>query len=278
MCVDLTGSTPALHENGSTAGLTHEWDVQTTYYTAKVPVWIDEITDAEAWKSEFLKPEAKEVVEAIGAWVYCFRKPEDSSIGGNVEAVLKAIQDVAEEHVGYGADVVMLAVAVPKGTGTVSSNDAKHADWEDLCLEYGFEYIDYAGRGRNEFWEKTGFERLKEALEANEWAMTAIEEDDLDFEDLDLGDDDDVHGFARDEAEMTAELFGMKAALAGSDFEPGAEEFEPPDRQENQVEDLDRLLGKLLAVKEQSQNLPEAQRKKMAAKAIKELMDDGQAL
>lgn len=241
-------------------------------------MWIDEITDADAWKNEFLKPEAKEVVEAIGAWVYVFRKSDDDNISGDVEAAIKAIQDVSEEHMGYRADVVMLAVAVPKGKGTVSSNDAKHADWEDLCLEHGFEYIDYAGRGTNEFREKTGFKRLKEALEANEWAMTANEEDELDFEGLELGGDDDIHGFARDEAEMTAELFGMKAALAGSDFEPSAEDFESTDPQENQVENLDRLLGKLLAVKEQSQNLPEAQRKKMAAKAIKELMDEDQAL
>jgi hypothetical protein len=28
-----------------------------------------------AWKSDFLRPEAKDVMAAVGAWVYCFRRP-----------------------------------------------------------------------------------------------------------------------------------------------------------------------------------------------------------
>lgn len=206
--------------------------------------------------------------------MYCFRKPQDGSISRDVEKVLKAIQDVSEELVGYGADVVMLAVAVPDSKGTVGSDDANHGEWEDLCLQYAFEYVDYAGKGTNEFREKTGFERLKEALEANEWALTATSEDEFDLEDLDLSAEDDLHGFARDEAEMTAELFGMKAALAGSDFEPDSEDYIPPSQQESQVEDLDRLMGKLLAVREQSTDLPEAQRKRMTAQAVRDLMND----
>lgn len=31
--------------------------------------------DREAWRTEFVKPEAKEVVSALGAWIFCFRKP-----------------------------------------------------------------------------------------------------------------------------------------------------------------------------------------------------------
>jgi ATPase subunit of ABC transporter with duplicated ATPase domains len=66
----LTGSSPAPHASGSCAGLTHEWDVRTAYYNAKVPLWIDEISDVQEWKEEFMKEEAGEVVQAVGAWVY----------------------------------------------------------------------------------------------------------------------------------------------------------------------------------------------------------------
>jgi hypothetical protein len=38
------------------------------------------------------------------------------------------------------------------------------------------------------------------------------------------------------------------------------------------VDDLDKMMSKLMAVKEQSADLPEAQKKRMAAKAVRELM------
>lgn len=244
--------------------------MKTAYYSAKVPIWIDEILDAEAWKTEFLKPDAQEVVEVVGAWIYCFRKSENKDTQEDVKAALQAIQAVTEEHVGYAADMAMLAVAVPTGKAIATSSSPDHADWEDICLEYGFEYIDYAGQGMNEFREKTGFERLKEALEANEWAATEGGEGDFDIDTLDLEGHDDSTGFALDEAEMTAELFGIKAALANED--PDIEDTIPLSEQADQVDNLDRLLGRLLAVKENSADLPEPQRKRMAAQAVKDLL------
>lgn len=71
---DLTGSAPTPIDS-TTAGLSHTWKLETPYYTADLPIWIDEIVDTGAWQTEFTKPEAKEVVGALGAWVYCFRKP-----------------------------------------------------------------------------------------------------------------------------------------------------------------------------------------------------------
>ncbi len=260
-----------MDESNSTAGVTHEWDVETAYYSAKIPIWMDEIVDAEAWKAEFLKAEAKEVVEAVGAWIYCFRRPSNEAINEDVKGMMQTIQEVAEEHIGYTTDTVMLAVAVPDIRKDVSLDHVDHSDWEDLCIEHGFEYIDYAGKGMNEFREKTGFERLKEALEANEWAATGDDEDDLDLDRLDFENGND---FARDEAEMTAELFGMKAALMDIELEPDADDIMPQTDEAKEVDSLERLMGKLLAVKEQSADLPEAQRKRLAAQAVKELMEE----
>lgn len=70
----LTGDAPAPTDS-SVAGLTHTWQARTSYYTADVPVWLDQIDDLNSWSAEFLKPEAGEVVEALGAWVYTFRRP-----------------------------------------------------------------------------------------------------------------------------------------------------------------------------------------------------------
>ncbi|KAK5122113.1 hypothetical protein LTR85_004359 [Meristemomyces frigidus] len=271
---DLTGSAPTPQESGSTAGLTHEWDAKTPYYTAKIPIWVDEIPETEAWRTEFLKPEAQEVVEAVGAWLYCFPKPHDEASTGEVEGVLKAVQSIKEEHAGYGADTVMLAVAMPNRQHTeTESSSVGQEEWDDVCMQYGFEYIDYSAQGKNDYGEKVGFERLKEALEATAWSATADDDDDLNLNDLDFDVDDGVGGFGMEEAEMTAELFGMKAALYGEDEdEPEADDFVPPKEQATQVDDLERMMGKLLAVKEQSADLPEAQRKRMAAQAVRDLM------
>lgn len=232
--------------------------------------------DFEAWKDEFLKEEAQEVVEAVGAWIFCFPKQESGWISEGIEQAMKDIQEVVERH-SYGADVVMLAVAkdVEKKKGNTENGTLEQEEQEDKCMEHGFEYIDYAAMGKNQFGEKVGFERLKEALEANEWAGGDDEEDELNLQDLDFGSDEDLSGFGREEAEMTAELFGMKAALNGEeDDDDDAGDFVPQEKQAGQVDDLDRMMEKLLAIKEQSADLPEAQRKRMAAQAVKELMKE----
>ncbi|GAB7357890.1 hypothetical protein MBLNU230_g0059t1 [Neophaeotheca triangularis] len=276
---DLTGNAPAPNPTtSSTAGLTHEWHLKTQYYNATIPIWVDEISDLETWKNDFMKEEAKEVVEAVGAWVYCFRQSSDGRITQEVENALRAIMLVREEHAGYAEDAALLAVAVPGAKDTSKLTEEVAADCEDACLQYGFEYVDLAAEGKNEFGEKVGLERLREALEANEWTAGSGA-DDLDdltdpLEGKELG---GIGTFGHEEAEMTAELFGMKAALIGGDDEPepepDAELFEPALRQKDEVDDLDRMMGKLLAVKEQGADLPEAQRKRMAAKAVKELME-----
>ncbi|CAK3978002.1 Hypothetical predicted protein [Lecanosticta acicola] len=276
---DLTGSAPSPDVDGSTAGLTHEWDVETPYYCAKIPIWIDEVADLQAWKDEFLKDEAQEVVEAVGAWIFCFQKEQDGGISNEVEQTLRSIQEVIEHH-SSGAEAAMLAVA--KRGGKQSQQEEPHQEREELedkCMEYGFEYIDYAARGKNEFGEKVGFERLREALEANEWASASAEDENafgIDDPDHDI-DHDTIGSFDQEEAEMTAELFSMKAALTAQDEARSEEDFMVPppqqtQRQAGQVEDLDRLMGKLLAIKEQGADLSSEQRKRMAAKAVNELM------
>jgi hypothetical protein len=81
-----------------------------------------------------------------------------------------------------------------------------------------------------------------------------------------------VTGTDREEAEWTAEMFAVKSAL----HEQGDTDDEHEDSgddgaitaDESQVDDLELLMGRLLAVREQSIGLPEEQRKRMAAQAV----------
>ena len=58
-------------------------EIQTPYYNAAIPIWRDELptsaVEIEMWKKEWLGQEAGEVVQAIGAWVVCFRKPREEA-------------------------------------------------------------------------------------------------------------------------------------------------------------------------------------------------------
>lgn len=239
-----------------------------------MPIWIDEIAEVVAWETEFIKDEAEEVVEALGAWIYCFRKPQDDAQLQIVERTMQAVQKIIEKHSNYGADTVMLAVALPEEKVASISSQFSPEDLEDVCLPYGFEFIEFSAKGKNEFGEHVGAARLKEALEANEWPSAGTEDDeDIDIDDLVFG-TDDVGAFEPEEAEMTAELFEMKRALMEDDdlrLEE-ADIIPAPEAQAAQVDGLDRMMSKLMAVKEAAADFPEAQRRKMAAKAIKDLL------
>ncbi|KAL1646039.1 hypothetical protein SLS58_003459 [Diplodia intermedia] len=290
----------------TTAGLTHAWTLATPYYTATIPIWIDEIAQLDAWRADFCGPEAREVVAAVGAWVYVFRKPSPSSSssssssladkdaedGGERERVLRTmdgIQKVVERGAGLGWDGVCLAVGVRgRGAGLVGTSEAVVEgqvavdatagggggwgveEWEDAARERGFEYVDAEAKGRNEFGEMQGMARVREALEANEW-----EGDDgaglSDFEDLEggegSGDEDWNKTFAAEEAEMGMELLGLKTELNG-----GGDDDADGEDQAAQVDELERMMSKLSGIKDLAAGMPEEQRKKFAAKAVNDLM------
>lgn len=145
---ELTGSSPT--PVGDTfAGLSHDLRLETPYYTADVPIWLDDVTNIEEWRAEFTKPEAREVVSVVGAWAYCFRKPVNEERLKGIVARMKAIQDVVEKNCGYGWDGVCLAIAMPQSTTPHLEKSAE--DWEDMCREFGFEFVDSEAKGKNEF-------------------------------------------------------------------------------------------------------------------------------
>jgi hypothetical protein len=235
----LTGSAPSPIDN-STAGLSHTWSLSTQYYNVSLPIWIDEIPDISAWKADFLKPEAKEVVQAVGAWIYCFRKPVTEADVQVVEETMKTIMEVIERHMGYEWDGVCLAVAMKQSV--VPGLDKTSEAWEDSCREYRFEFVDGEGNGRNEFGEVVGMERVREALETNEWE-SLYDADDLNLEDHeDEGPDTFGETFAAEEAEINLEWLGVKSAINGKE-EMGEED------EKEQVEELERMMRKLQAIK-----------------------------
>ena len=255
--------------------------------------------------------------------MYVFEKSPDGRVTGEHEEVMRCVKAVVERHaaggeegdgeegfeVGGGAgEAVLLAVAMPPGdvrrqsaaqgkaaatAGAVAEGPTiDQEEEEDVCLQHDFIYVDYGNRaGKNQFGEKVGFARLKEALETNEWPTGGAGNGEGDEDDASWLDDDIEYGALsstdRDEVEWTAEMFGVKAALQAAhdgeddgddddDDDDGHDTREGPSaaKQAEDVDDLDRLLGRLMAVKEQSAGLPEEERKRRAAQAVRDVMKE----
>jgi hypothetical protein len=147
-CTGLTGSLPAL-PTSTIAGSAHALPLKTRYYTASIPIWLDEVTTPATWATEFLAPEAKEVLSVLGAFLVAFRKPVDEKELGEVKELLARVGEVAREGCGYGWDGVCVAVGMPQSTTPYLEMSAE--EWDDVCQDSGFEYVDFEGKGKNEF-------------------------------------------------------------------------------------------------------------------------------
>ncbi|KAH7113899.1 hypothetical protein B0J11DRAFT_445685 [Dendryphion nanum] len=254
---DLTGSAPDLVSD-STAGLSHTWSLTTRYYTANIPIWVDEIPDITEWRTAFSEPEAKEVVTILGAWIFCFRKPLNEKDIDTIKETLKAIADVIERACGFGGDAICLAVAMPQTTTPFLDKGSE--EWEEICMDYGFEFVDSEAKGKNEFGEEMGVKRVEDALKAHDWEGGGGDAD-LNFDDDEFGE-----GLDAEEAEMGVEMFGLKAAVNGID--------EDENEEEAQVEELESMMRKMIAIKETGEGMSETERKRFAARAVNDLMKD----
>ena len=181
-----------------------------------------------------------------------FPKPVNDQNLKNIRTLLRHVSEVVKEGCGFSWDGVCLAVAMPQSTTPYLEKDSE--EWEDLCGEFGFEFVDFEANGRNEFSgelrlpldnglrvnvlsEPLGLERLKEALEANDWGGSEAEDE------LDLDDDAD-EGFGLEAAEMEQEMSELKEAING----PESATMANSEDQDKEVEKLQQMMTKMQAV------------------------------
>ncbi|KAL9094647.1 MAG: hypothetical protein Q9163_006545, partial [Psora crenata] len=181
-----------------------------------------------------------------------------------------------------------LLVALASRASAAPSLDLPHEDWDDLCRDAGnWEYIDgsvdtskadYRGKtaAKNEFGEKIGLARLEEALEANEWGGGGGVEATVEDEGLD------------DFLTLKGDLDGAKGTSAPGDFGPLEERLlaaegmdgkggrmeglEQEDEGDEGVEALQSMMLKMQAVRDMGADMPLAERKQLAAGAVREVM------
>ncbi|CAG8956406.1 hypothetical protein HYFRA_00003789 [Hymenoscyphus fraxineus] len=271
---ELTKTPPTIPPEGL-AGSTHTYPLTTPYYTTQLPIWVDETPSPPTWSQDFLSPAAKEVLLSLGAIIVTFKKPLSAPDLDAIKELLTHVGEVVREGCGYDWDGVVLAVACRQSQTPVLRMEK--GEWEDLCQDAGFEFVDLEeGGGRNEFREKVGGERLREALESNDWMA---EEGEGEVEEFLLGDEGEGEemgelGFGIDPKEMEEEMRGMKMAIygRGDGDENGNGNEEDDGKDDEDVEKLQAMMLKMQAVRDLGADLPEAERKRLAAKTVTEIM------
>ncbi|KEZ40449.1 Uncharacterized protein SAPIO_CDS8329 [Scedosporium apiospermum] len=304
---DLSGTHPT--PSPTLSGITHPLPLTTPYYTTTLPLWLDLIEDPEDWAETFLSPEAKEVLEALGGLVVVFEVPKsrgDANTKHDEQLLIEHVGRVVKDGLGgWGWDGVAIAV----GLGADSEGV-----WEDMCSEAGMEFILVSGNeaegARNEFGEKVGIARALEALQANDWTALLATDDDylneneesertgakdgLDDEDDDFdfgfyGEKSDFEGLKQAILEATLEREGVdlenlaETSAEGSGQKGPSKENkgkEPEDEEgeedisEEDVQKIERMMSKLKAVREMGEGMPEEERRRLARRAVDEVMKE----
>ncbi|RKF64799.1 Uncharacterized protein C19A8.11c [Erysiphe neolycopersici] len=236
----LTGSLPTIN-NGSLAGTTHNWVVETQYYKTTIPIWLDEMTSASSWSAEFLAPEAREVLQSLGAFIVCFKKPVKQVDFEEVKNLLKCMAQVVKQCSSLVWGGICLAVAMPQTLTPHLENNFE--DWQDLCQEYGFEFIDFGMK------ELMGLDRMKEALQANDWESNyELTEYQSDMEELGEGDDDALSGFQVEAVQLEKEMQEMRITMRQNQAS-GEGEYEASSNYEEEVEKLEAIISKIQLIR-----------------------------
>ncbi|KAK4247035.1 alpha and gamma adaptin binding protein p34-domain-containing protein [Corynascus novoguineensis] len=205
---------------------------------------------------------------------------------------------------GWEWDGVGLVVGIEQGQRQGQEDDGGELDeWEDLCAESGLEFVHVSragpktgnGKGaeedkRNEFGERVGMARVIEALKANDWSGGGgweeggePGEENQENEDKDDEEEDDEFDPEKLDLGFDKEDFaGLRKAIWSGNRDGDGEgpEKELEENEENEeigeedVQQLERMMLKLQAVRDASAGLPEEQRKKMAARAVGEVMKE----
>ncbi|KAL4887109.1 hypothetical protein BJY04DRAFT_213069 [Aspergillus karnatakaensis] len=155
--------------------------------------------------------------------------------------------------------------------------------WEDQLCEMGLigaEAVEWddtqaqESEETNQYGELQGMRRIKEVLETHEWAADEEPEaglpedaDDLERELLSL---DNEGGFSMEVNELEREMVGLRFAIerGGKDDEDEAGD------EEIRVDAVEALLTRMRAIKDMSDELPEKDRKRFAAKAVSDIMKE----
>ncbi|KAJ5899741.1 Alpha/gamma-adaptin-binding protein p34 [Penicillium taxi] len=170
--------------------------------------------------------------------------------------------------------------------------------WEDQLFDIGllgWEVVEWDPQDRSiektksKFGEYEGMPRIREVLETHEWTGSSDSlldtEQDSDGEDgiPGFGGSSHSRGFGNEVHELECEMFGLRMAIerGGGDDEEDEDDFTFDDNasfkddgedEDIKVESMEGLIMRMQAIRDMGADLPEAERKRFAAKAVQDIM------
>ncbi|CAK7266258.1 hypothetical protein SEPCBS57363_002000 [Sporothrix epigloea] len=258
------------------------------------------------WADAFLADEAAEVRQALGGVIAVVEVQSESPTHDArqkdlVDHVARLVQgmgtlyDLAEEgskdldeDQGTGAQEfrdLWDGVGVVAGVSEVPMDEDTIAAWEDACNLLNLEFIAVAPgqEAMNEFGEKTGIPRLLESLQANDWELLSGSngEDDMfgsfqdiageggDYDDINFDDPESVDfGFDRDD------FTGLRQAIWQQSTAEREDDKDDDEKDTDEAALMESMMRKLQAARLQSELLPPAQRRAMAARVVGEVLKE----
>lgn len=221
-------------------------------------------------------------MQNIGAWIIGARKPASNADLEILKQLLSTIKEVIEHHSssnsGSGEDntALRLVLGLPQPLTPRLALGAE--EWDDIGRECGgWEWIDGEMEGggsedRNVFGERIGLARLREALETNEWESPSA--DTMLEDELELGSEESLDVQVAEDAEEEGMhepmLSGQDGRSKAGDGKEGRKIGVAED--EEQVEGLESMMLRIQAIKDMGADMPETERKKFAANAVREAM------
>ncbi|RHZ44723.1 adaptin-binding domain-containing protein, partial [Aspergillus thermomutatus] len=122
-----------------------------------------------------------------------------------------------------------------------------------------------------------GMRRIREILETHDWAAPSDDAGpdgfgDDGLEEHLLGLDHGENGFDLEVNELEREMLGLRMAIEhGGD---GIDDEDEDDEDGLKVESLEALMMRMQAIRDMSSELPESERKKFAARAVRDIMEE----
>ncbi|RAH71625.1 adaptin-binding domain-containing protein [Aspergillus aculeatinus CBS 121060] len=241
----------------------------------------------------------KEFIHAIGE-VRGLIEEERGGMGVGEVPGLLVLVDASSSGNGGGGEMNGLEVDLDDHLGVEIDEPFSVGWWEDQLCEMGlmgWEVVRWCPRGsgeededagRNRYGELQGMRRVKEVLETHDWSAAEEEteglamrlgndgdddQDDLERQLLGLDDEDDgAAGFDSEVNELEREMVGLRMAIERGSDDYFVEEDEADE--ELRVDAVEALLLRMRAIKDMSDGLPKTERKRFAAKAVRDIMKD----
>ena len=219
--------------DGSLVGASHKHEISNKYYSATIPVWIDDLQDLDGWLEGFMSDEATEVRDEIACYMLVVQTPCSRERYEHVLSMMKAINKV----IGLGTqEATSMLILMPNPH--TSSFCPTHDEWEDACMDLDFDFAFGPIEGSVDESQLPGIEHVQQSLELIDW----------NGRDFDPASDDEP----------------ALSYLGGDGDEMASGRL---------VDSVPTAYDRLQETRESIKRLPDAERRKRAAAAVTEVMN-----